>query len=212
MPFELGRPLGVPGDPAFQRKVLTAALKLLEAPSGPIIEDYPEDAPISEGEITALACPVNFTQDIDELNESGKLRQALKNEITALHPWYDIAVEKRGRTTVKVAASEIDSTGDFIYAFLGDELPENPGEDVAIGFAMKLAVDDLKAFYHEGITAQPGQEYASSQILTDWFWKETVAGKVLLDIKSKLENSEDNALRISARALLVPTVVADALA
>lgn len=59
---------------------------------------------------------------------------------------------------------------------------------------------------------KPGQEYASSQILTDWFWNETVAGKVLLNIKSKLENSEDNALRIAAKSLLVPAKVADAKA
>ncbi len=212
VPFELGRPLGVPGDPAFQRKVLEAALKLLEAPSGPIIEDYPEEAPASQGEITALACPVNFVQDQADISELEKLGQALKNEISALHPWYDMAVEKRGRTTVMTAGTEIDATGDFIFSFLGDETPENPRDDIPIGFSLKLAADDLKAYYLEGITAQPGQEYASSQVLTGWFWNETVAGKVLLNIKSKLENNEDNALRIAARALLVPRIVADATA
>ena len=30
VPFEFGRPLGVPGDADFQRRVLVAALKLLE--------------------------------------------------------------------------------------------------------------------------------------------------------------------------------------
>ncbi len=212
VPFELGRPLGVPGDPAFQRRVLLAVLKLVEAPEGPVLEDYPEEAPVSQGEIMALSCPVNFVQDQADIGESEKLHQALKNEITALHPWYNMAVEKRGRTTVMAANGKIDATGDFIFSFLGDELPENPRDDIAIGYTMKLAADDLKAYYLEGITAQPGQEYASSQVLADWFWNETVAGKVLLNIKSKLENSEDDALRIAARALLVPTKVADALA
>ncbi len=34
VPFELGRPLGVPNDAAFQNRVITAALDLFEAPSG----------------------------------------------------------------------------------------------------------------------------------------------------------------------------------
>ena len=45
VPFMLGRPLGAPNDPEFQTRVLRAALKLLDAPSGPVLEDYPEDAP-----------------------------------------------------------------------------------------------------------------------------------------------------------------------
>lgn len=43
--FDLGRPLGVPGDAAFQTRALTAVLNLLEAPAGPVLVDYPEDAP-----------------------------------------------------------------------------------------------------------------------------------------------------------------------
>ena len=41
--FPLGRPLGVPGDPAFQHGVIRAALALLETRSGPILADYPLD-------------------------------------------------------------------------------------------------------------------------------------------------------------------------
>jgi len=52
VPFELGRPLGIPNDPAFQRRILLATLQLFEAPSGPVLEDYPEDAPIAEGEVS----------------------------------------------------------------------------------------------------------------------------------------------------------------
>ena len=46
VPFELGRPFGPPGDPAFQRRVLLAALRLLERPDGPVLlEDFPDDDP-----------------------------------------------------------------------------------------------------------------------------------------------------------------------
>ena len=45
VPFMLGRPLGVPNDAAFQRKVALSALQLLERDSGPVLEDFPDDAP-----------------------------------------------------------------------------------------------------------------------------------------------------------------------
>jgi hypothetical protein len=37
VPFELGRPLGPPNDPAFQKRVILTALRQLERDSGPVI-------------------------------------------------------------------------------------------------------------------------------------------------------------------------------
>ena len=46
VPFELGRPFGPPSDAAFQKRVILAALRLLERERGPVvIEDFPEDDP-----------------------------------------------------------------------------------------------------------------------------------------------------------------------
>jgi hypothetical protein len=46
VPFELGRPFGPPGDAAFQKRVILAALTMLERDHGPvIIEDFPADDP-----------------------------------------------------------------------------------------------------------------------------------------------------------------------
>src|SRR5215469_14666613 len=43
---QLGRPLGEPRDPAFQRRVVMAALSLLQRTDGPVIlEDFIEDPP-----------------------------------------------------------------------------------------------------------------------------------------------------------------------
>jgi hypothetical protein len=126
VPFELGRPLGVPNDPGFQRRVLTAALKLLEAPGGPVLEDFPEDAPVSGDQITTLSCPVSFTREETDLTEAEQLCSALKREMASLRPWYDVSVGKRGRTTVGVSKLEPDTIADFICSFLKDGVPENP--------------------------------------------------------------------------------------
>lgn len=206
--FELGRPLGVPNDPAFQKRVLLAALKLLEAPSGPVLEDYPEDAPITEGESTVLACPVSFSKEEANLGEREQLCAAFKREFMSMRPWYDMAVKKRGRTTVGVSGVAVEEISDFICSFLQGSVPENPRSDIALPYTLSLVVNDLKAYYSEAITAQPGQESTSSQVLLDWFWRETVAGRVLLAIREASKKSPDALMQIVGSNLIVPTKVA----
>ena len=49
VPFELGRPFGAPHEPDFQRRVLHAALALLERSDGPVIlEDFVDEAPVTD--------------------------------------------------------------------------------------------------------------------------------------------------------------------
>jgi hypothetical protein len=206
--FELGRPLGSPNDPVFQKRVLLAALKLLEAPTGPVLEDFPEDIPASTDTITTLACPVNFAQNEGDLGETDQLCAAFKREMVAMRPWYDIALEKHGRTTVGASRIDLDTIGDFICSFLTDAEPQNPRDDLSLAYTLKLAADDLKAYYTEGITAQPGQESASSRVLSDWFWGETVAAKVLLAVKAACQKSEDRLTQIIGSGLIVPSAAA----
>ena len=58
VPFELGRPFGPANEPAFRTAVLRSLLGLFEKPSGPIIEDYPIDAPRRADEDELWACPL----------------------------------------------------------------------------------------------------------------------------------------------------------
>jgi hypothetical protein len=207
VPFELGRPLGPPGDAEFQKRVLMALLKLLEAPQGPVLEDFPEDEPESD-EVTVLACPVDFARDTDVSDNSDEFLTAFRREITAMRPWYDTAVNQRQRTTVGVSGINLEDLGDFIYAFVKGELPPNPRNDIPLASTLKFAVEDLKAYYIEGITAQPGQANASSKILKDWFWNKTVCGKVFLALKKACETSPDEMMRMIGTYFIVPGEVA----
>jgi len=204
VPFELGRPLGVPNDPVFQKRVLLAALELFEVANGPVIEDFPEDAPIEEEVLTGLACPVDFSQDEADFTETEALCAALTREMQSMRPWYDLALEKRGRTTVGISGVELDALGDFICAFLSGETPENPREDIDLPYTLNLATDDLKAYYFEAITTQPGQESASSRVLSDWFYQETVAGKVLFALSESCKNSEERLMKFICNLLIIP--------
>jgi len=205
--FQLGHPLGAPNDPDFQRKVLIATFELFKAPSGPVLEDFPEDEPEND-EITMLACPVNFARNIDSSRETDAKKVAFRREMTAMRPWYDMAVTKRKRTTVGASCIDIEKLGDFIYAFLEGNEPENPRNDVPLSNTLKLAVEDLKSYYIEGITAQPGQEDASSKLLQNWFWDETVGGKILLDLKKVCEASPDKMMSLIGSHFIVPGDVA----
>jgi hypothetical protein len=207
VPFQLGRPLGAPDDPAFQKRVLAAALGLLEAAGGPCLVDYPEEEPESD-EITVLACPVNFAASAASDTGTDRTLIALRREIAAMRPWYDMAVAQRQRTTVGVSGLDIEAIADFVYAFVGAAAPPNPRDDIPLAHTLKLAVEDLKAYYIEGVTAQPGQSGASSRVLQDWFWDETVAGGVLLDLKKVCEASPDKMMSAIGSHFLVPGDVA----
>lgn len=203
VPFDLGRPLGVPNDPSFQKRVLLAVLKLLEAKSGPVLEDFPEEAPGSKGETDAIACPVDFRQPERELEDIEKLCLAFKKEFTSLQPWHDLAIQKHGHSTVGVSRIKVDDLVDFICSLLRCETPDNPRNDIALPYTINLATDDLKAFYFEAITSQPGQESPSSETLSNWFYDETVAGKVLFTLRD-LFKSQKGLMRIVGNILIIP--------
>jgi hypothetical protein len=208
VPFELGHPLGPPNNAAFQRQVLTSLLKLFEAPAGPVLVDYPDDEPVSSDEPTVLACPVPYSPPEDDMAGTDRLEAAFRREMASLRPWYDMAVAKRKRTTVGLSGIGLESLGRFVYAFAKGSGPENPRRDLELSYTVKFAVEDLKAFYNEAITAQPGQEGASGQKLQDWFWDETKAGEVLLELKQVCEASPDKLMSTIGRQFIVPGSVA----
>ena len=200
--------MGAPDEPAFQRRVLMDVLKLLEAPGPPpVLVDFPDDEPESN-EITVLACPVNFRgADIEE-GDIEPLRTAFLREMTAMRPWYNVSLNRRKRTTVGASKIDLDELGDFVYAFSWGEEPVNPRSDIPLAYTLKLAVEDLKSYYIEGITAQPGQAGASSKVLQDWFWDETTAGKVLLVVKKVCEASNDKTMNMIGSRFIIPGDVA----
>ena len=204
VPFELGRPLGVPGDAKFQARVLLAVLNLLDAPSGPVLSDFPDDAPAAEDGPTTLSCPVSFAGPVSDLSDVDDLRVAFRQEIGHLRPWYDLAVDKRGRTTLGVSGLDPDELGSFIGAFLDGTMPTSPRQDVPSAAMFKLAAEDLKAYYCEAVTAQPGQETPDSQALANWFWRETTAGKTLFAIQETHRKGGHGILQLVSERYLVP--------
>lgn len=204
VPFILGRPLGVPGDAAFQRRVLLKALSLLEARSGPVLEDYPEDAPDPGEGLGAFACPVALSPpggDDDAM--------ALQQEIAELKQWRDLATRRRGRTSAALSGLGPGEAARFITDFLED--PDRPSydENLTRGQALRLASTDLEAFYLEAVNVQPGRTAAEQA--RAWFWRETVAGRVLLALRDVCVAHEDVSVATFGSKHLVPRAILRAM-
>lgn len=207
VPFMLGRPLGAPNAPAFQRSVLQAVLRLFERPRGPVLEDFPQDAPVSAevapDDAPGEACPVNFGRA--RTPGAPALADELDEEIAQLRPWHDLATKRRGGTVVGVSRMSIEQAGAFVASFLGTTPPVNPHADQPLGQTLKLAVDDLRAYYEEAAAAQPGEPSPGG--LQQWLYRETVVGEVLLAVRQRAFESADESVRVLADRALVPRAV-----
>ena len=188
--FPLGRPLGVPGDAAFQHRVIDAALALLDRPEGPVLEDYPEDAPAVELEAVA-ACPISFARR-DDGADTWEAR--LTAELATLRPWHDVARRRRrGRTLVGASQhSPEDNVAALGRALDAQERPK----DIKW---LKHAIEDLKTLYLEAMTAQPGQHDAPA--VERRFWKETRLGEALLHLYDAFQEDPDPRQQLVARMI-----------
>jgi hypothetical protein len=182
--FELGRPLGIPDDPPFQRRVVKAALDLLSRTDGPLIADYPEDAPAVE-DFSGWACPINLAPS---------QTNSLAAEIDRLATWYDQSVAKRGRTTVGVSGLDMPDAGTLVSRALEGELPEAQ--------RLKEAIDDLRAYYLEAASAFPDPGTAATR--KKWFWDETRLAEAILALQPKLAASSDPRHKVLANLTLIP--------
>ena len=206
VPFELGRPLGAPENPELQRRVLLAALEILDAPEGPLIVNFPEEileeAVGHDKDLDGWSCPVSFMHQTRQETDLEKLRSSFKREIAELRPWYDLNLEKRDRTAVVEFSP--DAASELLGAFGTGEQPVIPKADLSLATALRLAAQDLKAFYFEAATARPGSALPSSEAFNEWFWQESAAGRILKAVKERCLKEEDTSLRLIGTLLLMP--------
>ena len=202
VPFPLGRPCGAPDDPGLQARVLAAALGLLERSEGPVLEDYPEDAPAVIADDDAapaeaiLACPVPRR---DDGSVETSTRAQLAAEVAFLRPWHARAMRTRGRTTVGVSGLTPEAAADLLATWV------DSGDAAGIPTErLKLAIDDLRAFCLEAGSAQPGGAAGGPRV-ERWFWWETAIGCALRDAHPQALASSDPALRLMAKVLMIPT-------
>jgi hypothetical protein len=120
VPFELGRPFGSPGNADFQKQVLIAALRLLEAPEGPLLVDFseeaPEDAEGGDNGPEGWSCLIGMAPEVWKGTDIERLLAAFNCEVAELRPWYDLDLEERKRTAV--VEFDPQSSSELLSSFL----------------------------------------------------------------------------------------------
>ncbi len=169
--FPLGRPLGRPNDPAFQRRVLEAALATLTAPSGPVLVDFPD--------------VINAAQDSDIMActlppAEHRERHPAAAEALALRP----AFERAG------SAVEVAVDPDAIPALLDSftRIAEgHSARDVNLSDPRDAALR-IRAYYERAARAL-ADHVPAARASENWFFHHTAAGATILAARNALSAS-----------------------
>ncbi len=195
----LGRPVAEPDDPAFQTRLIKAALALLERADGPVIlEDFPDDPPslrdnpdwvAPDTKAAVFATPAEW-------------RAAFEAERAALMPLWQSARTRFGRTSTGLSFLAPEAWAGLAADVLGGGLPVTPELDTT-ALSVRFLCDDIKAFYGEA--AQAVGAKPSAMQLDRWFWRHTVAGGLLRALRVAAIESPNNALKTVGGRFFVPT-------
>lgn len=185
VPFELGRPIGPPSDPMFQKRVILAALGMLVESGGPMrIRDFPDDDPRE-------AVDPAWKPPIPPVTAHGA--DAVVAELRALASAYAVSCTRRERSTVGLSGLPPAECGDYVAVWLRGERPASPVADMSPGLALRFAIDDLKAFALEA--ALDAGSKPSSQQLGDWLWRETALGAAFQALRREFLAGDDERLK-----------------
>ena len=177
--FPLGRPLGKPNDPEFQKAVLAAAFALLDRRSGPVLEDFPGE-PILDEVDEVLSCPLPPYSD-------PSLPRAV-DEAVGLRAAYSRNLAATGRTGV-VRTGDADGIRSVVETFLalaGGATAESLSVDAAW---LSGASMDLRAYYEEAALALADHVPAARQTEI-WFFDHTAAGAALRNAQAALKAAD----------------------
>ena len=196
VPFELGRPFGPPSAAAFQKRVVLAALRMLEGAEGPIIiKDFPDDDPRATQDPT-------WRPPFTPAAVSDSLAARLEAEILRLQGAHERWVAQHRRTTVGLSGLPIGDCARYVADWLRGKTPPSPREGFSAPLILRFAVDDVKAYCLEAAAA--GAATPSSRQLGDWFWNESATGSAIHVLREVLQASDDDRLKLIVANFMVP--------
>jgi hypothetical protein len=120
----------------------------------------------------------------------------LAREMAEMHPWYLKACRRWNLEIEGLSGITPDRITEFIVAFVHGHTPVNPCREIPLVFILKNAIADLKRVYAEGYLEQPEHREASEQDLNAWFWNETAAGRLLLELEEVCKSSPERTMNV----------------
>ena len=195
VPFPYGSALGKANDPAFQHKVIAAALDLLQNNDAPVLAEFPENG---EGPVSLLQASAVQADSAQSLSDPA-------DELTSLREYYERWVDNQeGRTLVGltgVPQRRFRGIVRYLQDYSqgnGGEAPERP-EGISEPLFIRWCIDDLKAFYYEARMEQ--RPSAGEDDLHRWFWGETAMGNLVVELGKHMDASEDPEVKGTAFGL-----------
>jgi hypothetical protein len=187
VPFPFGHAFGRPDDAALQQRVLHAALDLLDAPAGPVLVDFPDDAepgdqPGAPTQASAVKPVENIPADV-----AAEVRDARGR----YERWLGKSGGRSALGLSGLPAARFDDAALFLQRFAaGDDadMPERRAE-VTLPAFIRWCADDLKTLYFEGYLGMNAS--AGGDEVARWFWGQTAAGQLLRRVRDRLDASDD---------------------
>ena len=166
------------------------------------LAEYSESAPSDPDSEESWVCPVNFGAQKPDTEQADILSRVL-GEISDLSPWFELGRERRGRSVFGVSQLNIQDCTRFLASLLTSRNPESRAPNASLGESLKRTSEDLFAWYTEAAAAQPGALLPTSRALENWYWNETAAGRLILDLaRSRFDHPDPLVRRVIERNLI----------
>ena len=123
-------------------------------------------------------------------------------EMALVLPWWERAKSRFGRSSVGVSFQAPAAWPGYASAFLAGERPAAPAGLPSPAVALRFLADDLKALYTEAVQAV-GETPSPDQV-NAWLFRDTVAGRLLMALRSAALESDDNGFKTAGGRFLVP--------
>jgi len=176
--FPLGRPLGKPGDAAFQRGVLNQAFALLERKEGPVLGDHPEVIAADEVPLTC-SLPPRFDPDLPPaVDEANGLRKA-----------FERSRERRGFTSVGRVLDPNGVPGALqVLAEIADGA--NWKEAGIPGSNTTALCHDIRTYYEEAALELVDGPAPDGRAAEAWYFESTEAGRTVLGARKAIKEQD----------------------
>lgn len=183
--FPLGRPLGKPGDVAFQTSVLTAMFELLPRTDVPVLVDFPDTIEEQGSEPSSCPMPPRHNPDLNAaVDEAAGLRNA-----------YDRNLEATGGRTLIGRVADVDGVVGLIEKMIeieGGTLIADVGWDPTTAIA---ASQDIRAYYEEA-GLQLADNTGARQLET-WFFHQTETGQLIRRARDGMRERDEDKLAVT---------------
>ena len=173
--FPLGRPLGKPGDAEFQHDVLARAFAMLDAETGPVLENHPE---VIEADETPLSCalPPRFDPSLP----------AAVDEAKGMRKAFDRAFQRRGVTSV---GRVVDPDGlPGALQILDDIVNGTHWKEAGIPGSNTTALcHDIRTYYEEAALELVDGPSPGGRAAEAWYFESTQAGRTVLAARAAIK-------------------------